>query len=56
VINEALEIKLKLSANEVLQYLKKTKKIQSARLEFIMDNRGLLYLIAVTLMDTKTNK
>ncbi|CAI2363361.1 unnamed protein product [Moneuplotes crassus] len=45
LINEALETKLKKTSDEVIKYIKKFHKINSASLEFIMDSQGLLYLI-----------
>lgn len=44
-LNEALEYKLKTHSNHVIKYIKKRQRVESAQLEFIMDDKGKLYLI-----------
>jgi transcriptional regulatory protein LevR len=44
-LNEALEYKLKAHANHVVKYVRKRHKVESAQLEFIIDDKGMLYLI-----------
>lgn len=56
LLNAALELKLKQTSIQVVNYLKKTHKVGSASLEFIMDSKGLLYLVNLSASDNVLKK
>lgn len=51
-VNDMLEYKLKEQSNVVLKFIQRTinRKIESAMFEYIMDSKGLLYIVDLSKM------